>query len=140
MSDSPSGISETIKMISSLESVIKETVEQEEAIQSQYRLVSARARREHDESLESIDSDYKNSLAEIQSKFHRINSDTEDFYKQRNKWIERAYSHSIERLNKNYEAKNHPTQYSVQIPSYRPRDLDIRIPHAIWRRFHLWMS
>ena len=73
MNDSPSGISETLKMISSLESVIKETVEQEEAIQSQYRLVSARARREHDESLESIDSDYKNSLAEIQSKFHRNN-------------------------------------------------------------------
>jgi len=114
VSDSPSGISETIKMISSLESVIKETVEQEEAIQSQYRLVSARARREHDESLESIDSDYKNSLAEIQSKFHRINSDTEDFYKQRNKWIERAYSHSIERLNKNYEAKKNKSISEIQ--------------------------
>ena len=50
MNDKPSGISDTVKMINSLKLIINETVAQEGAIQGQYRLVTAKAKREHDES------------------------------------------------------------------------------------------
>ena len=70
MSERPSGVHATLEMIRRLKATITDCISREENVESNYRLKTARAKREHEEASSIIDTNLQNILAEEQSSLH----------------------------------------------------------------------
>ncbi|MEO1859470.1 MAG: hypothetical protein ABGZ19_06215, partial [Verrucomicrobiales bacterium] len=70
MSNKPSGINTTLKIIRRFSSAVIDCADRENSIENNYRLRTARAKREYEEGRSDLDALHQGSLAEAQSILH----------------------------------------------------------------------
>lgn len=90
--------STTLDLVRRLKEAIADAKTREEKIESDYRLVVARAKRECDEALVVVDADRDNQLAAEQSAYFLNKEATEAKHLRREQWIAAAFTRSESRL------------------------------------------
>ena len=95
MSNKPSGINTTLEMIRRFSSTVIDCAESENAIESNFRLRTARAKREYEEGLSDLDALHQGNLAEAQSILHNHTERAKTLYNNRQSRIEEAYSNAL---------------------------------------------
>ena len=95
MSNKPSGINTTLEMIRRFSSTVIDCAERENAIESNFRLRTARAKREYEEGLSDLDALHQGNLAEAQSILHNHTERAKTLYNNRQSRIEEAHSNAL---------------------------------------------
>ena len=95
MSNKPSGINTTLEMIRRFSSTVIDCAESENAIESNFRLRTARAKREYEEGLSDLDALHQGNLAEAQSILHNHTERANTLYNNRQSRIEEAHSNAL---------------------------------------------
>ncbi|MDE0570296.1 MAG: hypothetical protein OSB44_06405 [Verrucomicrobiales bacterium] len=95
MSNKPSGINATLEIIRRFSSAVIDCADRENSIESNYRLKTARAKREYEEGLSDLDALHQGSLAEAQSILHNHTERGKGLYNNRESRIEEAYSNAL---------------------------------------------
>ena len=105
MSNQPSGINTALERVRQFSSAVTDCAERENAIESDLRLRTARAKRVYEEALSDLDTLHKGKLAEAQSNLHNDTERANDLYKNRESRIERAYSNALNQSSDSLETE-----------------------------------
>jgi len=95
VSNKPSGINTTLKIIRRFSSAVIDCADRENSIENNYRLRTARAKREYEEGRSDLDALHQGSLAEAQSILHNHTERAKALYNNRESRIEEAYSNAL---------------------------------------------
>lgn len=105
MSNKPSGINTTLEIIRRFSSTVIDCAERENLIESNYRLRTARAKREYEEGLSDLDALNQGNLAEAQSILHNHTERAKDLYNKRESRIEEAHSNALNKSSDTLETE-----------------------------------
>mgnify|MGYP003979528231 FL=1 len=105
MSNKPSGTNTTLEIVRRFSSTVIDCAESEDSIESNYRLRTARAKREYEEGLSGLEASHQGSLAEAQSVLHNRTERAKDLYNQRGSRIEEAHSNALNKSNTSLETE-----------------------------------
>ena len=105
MSNKPSGINTTLEIIRRFSSTVIDCAERENLIESNYRLRTARAKREYEEGLSDLDALNQGNLAEAQSILHNHTERAKDLYNKRESRIEKAHSNALNKSSDTLETE-----------------------------------
>ncbi|MEC7357650.1 MAG: FtsK/SpoIIIE domain-containing protein [Verrucomicrobiota bacterium] len=105
MSNNPSGTNTTLEIVRRFSSTVIDCAEREDSIESNYRLRTARAKREYEEGLSDLEASHQGSLAEAQSVLHNRRERAKDRYNKRGSRIEEAHSNALNKSNTTLETE-----------------------------------